>query len=288
MIGRRTIIGLCAVCALFVSAFAAQGAAAITKGTTVFTCSSSAAVKDFKTSHCKEGESGTAFGHIAVTEGTATTFKATNANTNAETNGPTSAKLKSTIAGSEFQLVATGVEATGTLENTKEATGEHMVIGKGIVIKYTGVTESLLGCSVEGTKPAGTATPGTIETYALTATTTGKGDAIEFKPEVGNLFAEFDLFKPAASCPFATGEPVFKVIGSIICSPDQAEPPVKPSGTTLTCSHEKVTGQGKLRIGGEAGPKAGYDGKVTLNAGTKKESEEGKTTPLSVTTVETA
>lgn len=271
---RRAVIGLCALCALLVSAFAAQGAAAATKGTTLFTCSSSAAVKDFKSEHCVPGESGTGFGHVEVAEKTATPFTASNEKTNPETNGATPWILKTTVSGSATETVATGAHLIGTLENAKEATGEHKVVGKGIVLKFTGVTEKLLGCVVTGI-PGGVEN---IETRPLTATTTGQGDAIKFTPEEGNLITEYSLTKGGGGgCPW--GEFVSKLVGSVVC---------KPSGATINCNHTEMTTAGTLRCGSATGPKVGLDGKVTVTGGTEAQKNEGKTTPLSVTTVETA
>lgn len=272
MTRRRAIIGLCALCALLVSAFAAQGAVAATKGTTLFTCSESAAVKDFKTAHCVPGESGTSFGHTAVPEKTATQFKATNEKTDAETKGATPWILKTTLAGSATKTVATGAQIIGTLENAKEVSGEHKIVGREIVLKFTGVTEELLGCVVTGI-PGG---PGVIETKPLVATTAGQGDAIKFTPEVGTAFTEYSLSKGAETCPWA--EIKSPLVGSITC---------KISGATLSCTHEEMTAAGTFRCGSATGPKVGLEGKVTLTGGTKEEAAEGKTKPLSVTTVET-
>lgn len=272
MTRRRAIIGFCALCALLVSAFAAQGAVAATNGTTLFTCSSSAAVKDFKTEHCVPSESGTGFGHTEVAEKTATKFTASNAKTNAGTTEPTSWKLKTTIAGSATETVAAGAHLVGTLENTKEASGEHMIIGKEIRLIFTGVTEKLLGCTVTGT-PGGVEV---IESKNLTATTTGQGDAIKFTPEESNVITEYDL--SGATCPWGLGEKKI-LIGSFIC---------KPSGATINCSHEEITAAGTLRMQSAVGPKVGLEGKITVTGGTQKESEEGKTKPLSVTTVATS
>jgi hypothetical protein len=255
---------------MLVGAFAAQSASAATKGTTLFTCSSSAAVKDFKSEHCVPGESGSAFGHTAVAENTATPFTASNEKTDAETKGSTLWKLKTTVAGSATETVATGIHLTGTLENAKEASGEHKIVGKGIVLKFTGVTENLLGCVVTGI-PGGV---GTIESTKLTATTAGQGDAIRLAPESGNLITEYSLTNGGGGgCPW--GEFISKLVGSIVC---------KPNGATINCSHSEITAAKSLRCGSVTGPLVGLEGKMTVTGGMEKE----KTTPLSVTTVETA
>jgi hypothetical protein len=74
MTGRtRAIAGACLLCALLVSAFAAQSASAVTKGTTAFTCKETG-TGDFKDAHCKEGVSpGTgSFKHVEVAKDTTT------------------------------------------------------------------------------------------------------------------------------------------------------------------------------------------------------------------------
>lgn len=280
MIRRKGIVGLCLLCALAFSAIAAQGASAATKGTTVFTCKKSVAgvpPADFVKEHCKAGDIGTKeYGHVAVAENLTTHFTATSANTNPETNGPTNSTLKATVSGAGIELTTTVVHAVGGLTNKKEAPtdpnpGEHYVHGHEIVITYSEVKEKKLGCEVVGLGEKGGKEM--ISTAKLTATTTGEGDFIKFAPEAGSVFAEFEL----KGCAVAN---TYKVVGSLTC---------KPEGATINCNHEEVTAQGNLRIGSAAGPKAGYDGKVTLTAGAGKASdpEPGPTSPVSVTTVET-
>jgi hypothetical protein len=66
MNGRRAILDLCMLCALLVSAFAAQSASAA--GTTGFTCKAGAAEAGFSDAHCLTPAVGAAvkFTHVAI------------------------------------------------------------------------------------------------------------------------------------------------------------------------------------------------------------------------------
>jgi hypothetical protein len=114
MTGRRAIVGLCMLCALLVSAFAAQSASAVTKGTT-----------------------GTA------PAGTGYTGKITGSG------GET--LLHSVISGIEVELKSTELGGTGEVESMLAGTGEHTSNGTG-TIEYKGVTvvkPSGKGCAVK-------------------------------------------------------------------------------------------------------------------------------------------
>lgn len=281
MIGRRAIVSLCMLCALAVSALAAQSAGAATKGTTAFTCAKvtpAAGTAGFSKEHCTPSDAvstNAAFEHVAINENTTTHITVTNEKTNAATNGPTSAVFKSTAAGAEFQLVATGVHGEGGLENKKEGPGdpnpgEHYIHVHELTLTFTGVTESLLKCEVFTHNEAGSGEKGVIHTEPLTITSTGQGDSLKITPKTGTVFASFTL----KGCAI---EGTYKVVGSLTC---------KPNGATINCSHEEVTTQGTLKLGSAFGPKAGYAGSVTVT-GSHKEEGVGTTKPLSVTTVET-
>jgi hypothetical protein len=280
MTGRRAIVGLCMVCALLVSAFAAQSAAAIPTGTTAFTCKAVTpnieGTVGFSKAHCKTTDAVTtkaSFEHFAVAQNTPTELEVTNANTNATTNGSTVARFHSTVAGTKFELQATGVSNMGgVLENMLDpVSGEHTIhtpkSEPAFTLTYTGVTEALLGCSVTGL-PGGA---GVIETKELTASSAGQGDAIKFTPP-GGVFAEFEAKGPAG-CPGTV-----KVFGSVIGRPD---------GATISSDPTKVTEEKTLRIGNATnGPLAGYGSTVTV-LGKDKAAGDTSFTPLSVTTVAT-
>jgi len=206
MIGRKTVIGLTALCALLICAFAVQGASAA--GTTAYTCKEvSAGTGTFKAGHCKPSDAGTGnFSHVSITNGTATEITGSDLNTGGEHTG---ARLKATVAGSAIELLAREVSGSGTMSNS--VSGSEMVAsGEGKIV-YSNVTENLLGCKVVGI-PGGEEI---VETKQLSATTKGVGKKLKFTPTEGNIFAEFKL----EGCVVAN---TYKVIGSVLGVPDGA------------------------------------------------------------------
>jgi hypothetical protein len=275
---NRAIIVVCMACALLVSAFAAEGAAAETKGTTLFTCKRQAnPAFNFLDAHCKERSAGGANGfyeHISVSENTTTKVTLTSEQTKNNTTEDTPAVLKATVAGSVIELVAKKIHGDGGLENKKEGggdpnPGEHFIHtgADSITLKYTEVTEKLLGCTVTGL-PGGA---GTIETKPLTVTSTGQADSLKIQPKEGTIFAEFKL----EGCAVAN---TYKVVGSATCT---------PAGATLNCEHSAITAQKTLRLQSALGPVAGYEGSVTVK-GKDETAGDKEFIPLSVTTVPTA
>lgn len=127
----------------------------------------------FVREHCKPrsvaegGDEGTGkFEHEVINDGTLTHIKLTDTNTSKEHTGLI---LKTTVAGSVVELIATEVFAIDTLENSVDAeTKEHYAHGEG-TIEFKRVTEKLLGCKVTGV-PSGA---GTIQTKQLRLTTKG-------------------------------------------------------------------------------------------------------------------
>ena len=257
MNGRRAIVGLCLLCAMAFSAIAAQSAMAA-KGTTLFTCSEAAAVKDFGSADCNTA--GANFGHVEVEQGltTHTAYKNT-----------TVQVLKSTLAGTAVTLSSNSLTGTGSCTNQLNGK-EHFISCSEVKLQYSGVTVNTpAGCGVSGV-PGGA---GTIETKALKSTTQTELMALKVEAGVGVTLAEWTW--TGASCPF-TG--TAKLVGSITCV---------PSGAELACNHEEVTTSGTLRLGNALGPKAGYEGRVTISGGEGKASEGKPTNPLSATTKET-
>jgi hypothetical protein len=259
MIGRKAIIGLTMLCALLVSAFAAQAASAV--GTTAYTCTNTGTptgANRFSEAHCKtvSNPSG-AFFHVAIPAKTTTEIEGSDKSLSGEHTG---AKLKATVAGSAIELVAKEVSGTGTMTNT-ETGGEMIASGEG-KIKYSGVTEKLLGCKVVGI-PGG---EGVVETQQLFASTAGVGDKLKFTPKEGTTFAEFKL----EGCAVAN---TYKVIGSVLGVPD---------GATTNTVHNKVTEEKTLRLQSAVGPVAGIEGTLTIRG--RVTGSGSAYTPLSVTT----
>lgn len=263
---RRTMIGLCLLCALAVSALAAQGAAA-SNGTTAFTCKAvtgSPGTTGFKDAHCKEPESGTnvKFEHFAVAEGTTTEISGTNGKTSSNTAAPTTVVMHNVQGGIEYEIQAQSVSGIGSFTNGKSETGEHYIHGTLKVTLEEVVVTKPSGCSIES---------GTIVSKELTATTLGQGDQVKFQPKEGTLFTEYNVV--GASCPEAI-KGNYKTSGSVLC-------PLE--GATVSCSRTGTTEQGTFK---ERNVKTGIEGKLTLSA---KDSVAGdkEFTPVSGTTIST-
>ena len=260
MNGRRAIVGLCLLCAMAFSAIAAQSAMAA-KGTTMFTCTSSAPTKTFGTADCNTAGSG--FGHVEVAQDLTTHAKYVAA-------GPQI--FKSTIAGTAFTLSTSELIGTGSCFNRLNGK-EHWIQCLEVILHYTNVVVNLpAGCGVKSV-PGEVA--GTIQTNALKATTQTEQMAVKLEPEAGTTLAEWE-WTGAPTCPFSGKA---KVVGSITCV---------PSGAELVCNHAEVTASKTLRFGSAAGNPAGYEGRATITGGKEKPEKGEPTNPLSSTTVETA
>ena len=263
--GRRTSIGLCLLCALAVSAFAAQSASAIT-GTTAFTCKKKATEggAGFSAAHCRGGDavaSGAKYEHATIEQGLTTELSGTNANTASGTTAASEIKLRNTQAGVDYEIVGSKVSGVGSVTNAKTEAGEHYVHGTAVVT-FEGLTvtkPSGKGCKVKEAK---------IESKLLKATTQGQGDFLKFEPAEGTTMAVYTL----EGCVPESLNGEQNVTGSIKCPVD---------GSTITCSHSETTSFGTLK---ERGFNSGVDGSMTLSA---KAKGGGEYTPLSVTTITT-
>lgn len=280
MTGRKAIVGLCMLCALVLSAFAAQSASAATLGTTVFTCKEPTGTDvpvgpAFKVnSHCKETdkETGGKFRHVEVPENTTTEITGTTVNTAGES---TPSILKSVQSGIEEELQSKlahilpevgGVKSWIT--NAKDpVTGEHYVHGE-LWVQFTEVSVAKpaeKGCKVKG---------GEVTTKKLKFTSKGQkaGEMmfIKFEPVEGTLFAEFTV----EGCSIGALNGNYEVKGSVRGEPD---------GATLNFSHPTVTTENTLSLRGQ---KAGFESSTTVKA-TDIAKGDAVDTALSVTTVET-
>ena len=263
MTGRKSIVGLCTLCALMLSVFAAQSASAA--GTTAVTCEKvEKGTGDFSDAHCKEAGGSKEYKHVTFAPNTAT--QVTGSNT---TTGEVRSiwVLKTTIAGLGVVLQAKKVTGgIATVENKESAT-EMWAEGSGEKIVFEEVTANL-GCFFTGL-PGGA---GKVETRALRGTTKGQGMSLKYEPEVGNFFAEFEL--SGAECPAALkGKyPVFGSVNGV------------PNGSTTVFSHAEITAAKSLRLKNAfEGPTVGLDGSTTTlakDAGNEKTGEW----PLAVTT----
>jgi hypothetical protein len=257
---RKTVLFTLALCALLVGAFAAQSASAL--GTTAHTCTKTgtgtAGKATFSDAHCKTEAVGGAFKHVGIANGTVTETTTLDITTGTEHSGAT---LKSTVAGSAIELVAKEVSGAGTMSNS--LAGEEMILSGTGKLKYSNVTENLLGCKVTG-KPGGA---GIVETKELALTTAGVGDKVKITPKEGTLFAEFEL----TEC--VIGPITIKVFGSVLGV---------PSGPTINTVHTAVTSEKTLRLqNATTGPVAGIEG---TNTEIGREPADGVFTPIAVTT----
>ncbi len=282
MIGRKTVVGICILCALVFSALGAQGAHAETKGTTLFTCKKPTAKEieegrvdgeKFSKAHCKDkvGDSDTSptgeFRHVTFAENTTTELTGTSENTEGVCQPSI---LRSTQSGIETELKSTCSHILPELEESKSwvtnkkdpTTGEHYYEGTAF-LDYTNVTvpkPAGKGCKVKGE---------TIIAH-VKFTTLGQGDNVKFEPATGMTFASFEI----EGCTIAALNGVYEVKGSI-----KAE----PNGATISTTEEGVTAQGTLTLRGQ---KAGLEGEMTVK-GTDKAAGDLVDTPLSPTTVVT-
>ncbi len=277
MTGHRTIVGLCMLCALALSAIAAQGASAATNGTTVFTCKEpgpgdiTIGTAFTTNSHCKDTDTNAAekFRHVEVPEKTKTEITGTTENTAGE---PTSSSLHSVISGVEIEftfplghiLYENAAKEKSWLTNAKDpTTGEHYVHGEATLT----FTEPFIkkpagkGCKVKGAD---------LTFNKVKFTSKGQGDAIKFEPAIGTVFTTFEI----EGCSIAALNGVYEIKGSIIGEPD---------GATLNFDRTKTTAQKTFTLRGQA---CGLSSSLTIK-GTDKAKGDVTDTALSVTTVET-
>jgi hypothetical protein len=274
MIGRRAIFSLCILCALAFSASATQGAAAA--GGRLFTCVNTAPVKDFATEHCKPGQAGTAYGHVAITEPTHLGFD--NDKTNATTTGPTNSVFKETIAGTNLELESTGaIEGLGAGGN-EEVGGEWRgsVETNANGLTYNGVIVKApagKGCKVFEDKEGVKGTEGVVETKPVKGHTlvTETTTEVVIEPVTSSVFATFFI-----ECEKGKGVPpelegTWEITGSLKCPTQGAE---------ISCGHSEITTQKTLK---GKGAKAGLEGSITVSGGKVPITEP--THPMGVTKV---
>jgi len=263
------------LCALLVSAFAAQSASAIT-GTTAFTCSKSADVKDRFGEHCLATGTPKEYGHIPITQDVTTELKVSNEKSANETKECSEQRLKTTIGGVATELTSCLVEGEGSpwIRNRLDASGEHYTESH-FTLTYTNVKVAKpagVGCVINtdnADKTVGTA--GIVHTEPLKGTTLKQGDSVKLEPTTGTTFANFHI--TGCTGAFAAINATYSVTGSITCKPD---------GATINCNHNEITTQNTLKLNGSV--KAGYEGSTTLSG--RLDSSQAYT-PLSTTTVTT-
>jgi len=265
MTRRKTIVGLSVLFALALCAISASSAFA-GEGTTLVTCREGGTTLDFSRAHCASADKvaqGTGkFSHFKVANGVPTTITGTNAGTASETTASTPAVLKSTNGGVEIEIVCTAVSSTGSTENQEPSKEVHKIVGKEIVITYTGCTvpkPASQECEVEegGVK-------GKIITNKLKSESVG--DTLQFTPETGTTFVTIHI----VHCKTAALNGNKAVTGTVTAT---------PNGATLSVNIPK-NAESTLEFGGQ---KAGLTQTETVKGRRTSEPKETPQ-PLSVTT----
>jgi hypothetical protein len=279
MIQTRTLVGLCMLCALLVSAFAAQSASA-SKGTTAFTCVKDEAAGTLSGEHClAEGGTGK-YKHVAIAQDTTTEVITTNDQTQSNTTETRPTKLKFTVAGVVTELTAKRLNGEGWMENKVEPgeKGEHYAFAHGsATFTEVSVTKpASLNCKVyTSTEKTEKGEEGIIHTTPLKGSTTGEGENVKIEPTTeGGAFAHFTI--EGCKAPVEALNGPYTVTGSVTCP---------TSGATITCEHTATTTANTLRVNGSI--KAGIEGSLTLKGREQDVDCSGAYTPLSGTTSET-
>jgi hypothetical protein len=139
----KTVVGLTLLCALILSALGVPSALAA-GGPTLVTCKKGGTTLDFRRAHCASADKVPAltgeFSHFKVENGVATTLTGTNAATKNETKEAEHVDLTSTIAGVEIETTCTTAAMTGEAENREPSNETHEIVGRNIVITFSGCT----------------------------------------------------------------------------------------------------------------------------------------------------
>lgn len=274
---RRGAAGLLLLLALALNVAPAQGEIEARPATTAFTCKKKVVEggPGFSKSHCKAADavgSGAGYEHVAIPANTRTEITVSNENTEGKTQV---AKLRSTIAGVNLELQATGTHAEGWMENkidtrliptTKPKVDTHIpepVFTGEAQTTYSGVTVTApagKGCKVKGEK---------IVTNKLRATSRESGMEGKLEPAEGETFFTFEI----EGCSIAALNNGYSVTGSVKCPVD---------GATAVCTHTATTAQGTLKM---LGQKAGVEVTTTFKGKDAAAGDSGYT-PISPTTEE--
>ncbi len=232
MIRRRAMAGLALLCALLLSAFAAQSASAIVvihaTNTTSVTCLAGGGNLDFSDAHCdNKVTAGTgSFGHQAISAGTKTAVDITNNKTKNNTTEAEPAVLTTSHLGVNIEITCETVGSEGSSVENVEKEGKHTFFTF-VIIKFSKCkVVKPLNCTVK--EPIVTTANGKgVEGLKFEAEEKGMG--VEFTAPEGKNFAEISF--EGEKCTFK-GK-TFPVTGSTVATgtpePTQA---TKHSGAT--------------------------------------------------------
>lgn len=262
MTRRRTIVGLCILCALFISAIAAHGASAA--GTTAYTCKDTGTA-GFSDAHCTEASPAGPYSHVAIANNTTTELTGSAAGV---------LRFKATIGGISTELVASTFDAAGWMENREEvnemyAFGE----GTGTFTNVTVASPANKGCKVftDVEPPLVKGEEGVIHTTKLKGTTQNQGDFVRFEPAIGTIMAKFIISGCTGTAAIEALNKTYTVTGSI---------KGVPKGATVKFSHAEVTAAGATKINGTIN--AGFEGEIEFEG--RHPGTGGGYTPLAATT----
>jgi hypothetical protein len=240
MIGRKAIVGLSVLSALFVCAFAAQGAsAAEAQNTTAYTCVAKTG-GDFFDAHCDEPAPGGTgkFTHEEFALNVETEVHITNEKTKNGTKESTPAVLTGTLAGAPLEItctvVGTDTKNKSFVRNTEPLTKTHQVDGTAAVI--------FENCTVN--KPAKCTVPSiTVSSFFKGVEKEGPEKntmGLEFSPDPkGSSFVTITLEGPEC----AVKGIAFKVEGTAVAT-GTPNPKEKYSGATTVFTNEMTKGVG--------------------------------------------
>jgi hypothetical protein len=268
MNGRRAVVGLCMLCALLVSAFAAQSASAV--GTTAYTCVKGGKVSPtYNSAHCRPSDGAGEWSHESIANGTTTELTG---NGKDDKGNPIPGFLVSTAFGATVELEGKTVTGSGQMTNSIES-GEMFASGSGTITFSEVSVVKPANCKVQTDGPSKEKLEdGVVHTESLKATTKGQADRLKFEPTVAPTFARFwistNLPPPAAACPL--DNTTFTATGSVTGV---------PNGATTEFTEADTTAQNTLKLNGA---KAGISGSLTIEG--RATGSGGGYTPLSVTT----
>lgn len=232
MRARKSMIGIMAVCALALSAFAAASAQA---GVTLDTCTTTgqtAGSEKFSDADCTTTSKTGSFVHKEIPVNTATTLTA-EAKSNQVLSSEIGGLIKITLTGKKVSV------SSGSVSNT--SVGGVMGASGTATLTYEEVTSNI-GCTVS----ADDGTVGHVNTKPLKFTVTPNGamsGKVSFSPSSGSVFAVIHL----SGCLFAGN---YNVEGSVFGTTSGAILKVTKATSSLTLEGEPAAYEGEATIKG--------------------------------------
>jgi hypothetical protein len=234
MIGRRAIVGLSLLCALFLTALGATSAQA-KKGTKTFTCAFVFTGGEFGSAHCnKKGE---AWGHLVFNKNTVTTSgnrRTKGELEESEEEESSTVVLTAVIAGINVEIKAEEVTGAGSAEN-KELEGTWEGTGTE-TLEYTKLSTNVKGCTIKSP----VVVKATVTTKVISEAPEEMG--LEYKPVEGTTLGEFTF--EGAEC--ALKGLTVKLTGTAIATPGGT-----PNGSGAILNITPAMSEKTLQLGGK-------------------------------------